>query len=442
MKQTAALLAVMALANFPLAGCGASGAEDSSDDEVVTESSDLSAFGKPVDILPKDELSSHDNFGSSIGVSADGSILVIGAPGTWAKPTPDAPRHRWIPSTGAVYTFRKLGKTWVQLGARLASTTGNEAGGHAYARLGEKLALSADGKHLAVADRSSSECVLLFDLDASGSSWVYRTTVFPEIPAVDGRMPEFGKSLAISEDGDTLVVGSASAAVDGVKSTGVVYVYRADTLNRGAFAREILFPASIPTANRKWASVGKFVSVSANGNTIAFSGGSSAHVFKFARGSGWSPVSLPAPTAPFVESRAMSISPDGKSLVTTGYYAIRGSNHVNSGTVVYQDKGGAWSQGAPMLVGPEVSPMGGWTVSWAANGNTFAVLGPGPFKFGSAAVMFARSGGGWKKLTGSINPKAGGFSDSIAMSGDGRSLFYGFGGTSPTYTGGARAYFR
>lgn len=85
-------------------------------------------------------------FGHSIALSADGSTLAIGAPAEASKSTGidgDA-NDRSLDTAGAVYVFLRNGNTWVQQAYVKASNT------DAFDQFGSSVALSADGNTLAV----------------------------------------------------------------------------------------------------------------------------------------------------------------------------------------------------------------------------------------------------------------------------------------------------
>ena len=95
------------------------------------------------------------NFGSSVALSRDGNTLAVAAyyESSAAKGINGNQDDRSIPEAGAVYIFVRNGTTWLQQAYIKASNTGNAAVGDAYAegdQFGYSIALSADGNTLAV----------------------------------------------------------------------------------------------------------------------------------------------------------------------------------------------------------------------------------------------------------------------------------------------------
>jgi hypothetical protein len=87
-----------------------------------------------------------DGFGSALALSADGSALVVGAPGEDSSATGIGGRQSGDAAreAGAVYAFRRGAMGWSQQAYVKASTA------RAYDTFGSSVALSADGSTLAV----------------------------------------------------------------------------------------------------------------------------------------------------------------------------------------------------------------------------------------------------------------------------------------------------
>ncbi len=160
---------------------------------------------------------SNDRFGHSVALSADGATLAVGAYGESSAATGAGGDQgsNAVNSSGAAYVFVRRGVVWSQQAYLKASNTGFSDS------LGFSLALSADGRTLAVGARnedsnattvngaqdndlsSGSGAVYLFARD--GSLWAQRAYV----KAPDNRAQDrFGQSVAVSADGTTLVVGA------------------------------------------------------------------------------------------------------------------------------------------------------------------------------------------------------------------------------------------
>ncbi len=189
-----------------------------------------------------------DRFGSAVALSADGNTLAVGAihEESGATGVNGDQTDNSASAAGAVYVFRFDGTDWNQQAYIKASNT--EAGD----LFGEHVDLSSDGNTLAVgATRESSNAtginadqnnntansagaVYVFRFD--GTDWSQQAYVKASNA---GSGDEFGSSVAISEDGDTLAVGafresSGATGVNGDQSddstieAGAAYLFRYD----------------------------------------------------------------------------------------------------------------------------------------------------------------------------------------------------------------------
>jgi FG-GAP repeat len=151
-------------------------------------------------------------FGSSVALSADGDTLLVGAP------------HDTNVNRGAAWFFTRSGSTWVPQGTELTGVEGMPASGEEQCAeetpeeagecaFGASVALSADGNTALIGEPSATV--------RPGSAWVFKRTgsgaeakwtramILPgEGVGVGGR---FGKSVALSADGATALVGDPSA---------------------------------------------------------------------------------------------------------------------------------------------------------------------------------------------------------------------------------------
>ncbi len=191
-----------------------------------------------------------DNLGSAVAISGDGSTAAFGA-------YDEASSERGVgasgadndaPGAGAVYVF------WNSPEGELRRQFLKASNADANDLFGHSLALSENGRVLAVGARAEASLSTLADLDAdnngalgagavyiferTGDTWVETAYLKPlNTNAGDG----FGWSLALSGDGQVLVVGAPleDSAVPGVNSAfamtnnaatsaGAAYVFRGD----------------------------------------------------------------------------------------------------------------------------------------------------------------------------------------------------------------------
>ena len=170
-----------------------------------------------------------DQFGFSLALSADGNTLAVGAVGedSTATGVNGNQADNAAVSAGAVYTFQRTGNTWAQQAYIKPQTAANAAGGDLF---GFSLGLSTDGNTLAVGvyDEGGSSRSINGMVDAqrggSGAAYVFARTgsTWAQQAYVKTSISEggdsWGVSLALSDDGNTLALGSVD---EDCKATGV-----------------------------------------------------------------------------------------------------------------------------------------------------------------------------------------------------------------------------
>jgi hypothetical protein len=215
-----------------------------------------------------------DHFGSGVVLSGDGSTLVVSAPdedgnatgidGNQADDSADG--------AGATYVFVRDGlDQWSQRAYVKASNT--EWGDH----FGSSIAVSTDGNALAVGayNEGSSGAVYVFVRDGMGD-WSQQTYVKASNA---GSSDAFGRSVALSSDGNALAVGAPGESSnatgigggqedDSAPGAGAVYVFLRDPLDQ--WSQQAYVKAS-NTGSMDF--FGEVVTLSGDGNTLAVSTG-------------------------------------------------------------------------------------------------------------------------------------------------------------------------
>ena len=160
-----------------------------------------------------------DQFGFSLALSADGSTLAVGAVGEDSTATGinGNQADNSAVSAGAVYTYRRTGTTWAQEAYIKPQTPAMFANGDLF---GFSLGLSADGNTLAVGvyDEGGSSRGVNGMVDnmrgGSGAAYVFTRTgsTWAQHAYIKTTISEggdsWGVSLALSDDGNTLALGS------------------------------------------------------------------------------------------------------------------------------------------------------------------------------------------------------------------------------------------
>ena len=291
---------------------------------------------------------------------------------------------------------------------------------------GRSIALSGDGNTLAVGapeEDSNNQGVDNDLLAASGAVYIYRKVggvwgAPLRLKASNlGGTDKFGISVTLSEDGNTLVVGSDLEDSDGsgadnnnIGNSGAVYVYK---FTGGSWSSATRLKADNPGNNDEF---GFDISLSDDGNTLAVGateedsdgsgpdnniiGNSGAvYVFNFTGGSWSSATRLKADNVGQNDrfGISVSLSGDGNSLAVGAFLedsdaqGVDNNAAANSGAVyVFRYSGGVWNT-PTRLKADNISSQDqfGISVSLNGNGNTLAV---GAYEEDSDAVGVDNSG--------------------------------------------------
>ena len=354
-------------------------------------------------------------FGNSIAISADGNTAVVGAP--------------YYGNFGFAFVYARTGGTWV------AQNTGLQTSAIGYSLAGYAVAISADGNTIAVGgygDISNAGGVWMFV--RSGTSWVAQGSKL--VGAGEVGAGDFGFSLALSADGNTLVAG---AQLDN-GGAGAVWVYTRANGVWTAQGGKLTGPGAVGGAE-----FGYSVALSADGNTLLAggpvdnAGAGATWTFKRAAGS-WSPSGTKlvgtGGTGATQQGIAVAITPDGST-------AAVGGNSDNGGagaTWVFTRSGSSWLQQGPRLVGSNGIGISwqGISVALSSDGNTLVVGGATDNGSAGAVWHFTRANGAWTqvgdKLTGALHSGSAQFGSATALSADGHTLLVG-GPADATYLG-------
>jgi hypothetical protein len=380
-----------------------------------------------------------DWFGGSVALSADGNTLAVGALGEGSNATGVGGNQANISGidAGAVYIFTRSSGTWTQQAYIKASNTG------AQDEFGRSVALSADGNTLAVGapgegsnatgvggnqtNISGNDAGAVYVFTRSGGNWIQQSYI--KASNTDGG-DEFGSSVALSADGNTLAVGaiyegSSATGVGGSQAdnsagfAGAVYVF---TRSSGTWSQQAYIKAS-NTGLGDWFSLS--VALSADGNTLAVG-------------------------APTEDSNATGV----------GGNQANNSADFAGAVYVFTRSNGGWSQQAYIKASNAgVSDGFGWSLALSANGNALAVgainedsnaTGVGSNQADNSAgdagavYMFTRSSGVWSQeayIKASNTNIGHRFGRSVALSADGNTLAVGanYENSNATGVGGNQA---
>ncbi|MGP0101822.1 MAG: hypothetical protein ACLPUT_09425, partial [Solirubrobacteraceae bacterium] len=357
------------------------------------------------------------SFGETVALSPDGSTMLIGAPGD------DGGR-------GAAWVFTRSGSTWTQQGEEL--TGSGESGASEFA---SSVALSADGDTALIGGAG--------DDGHTGAAWVFTRTGSTWTQqggklAGSGEVGPgwFGRSVALSADGDTALVG----AFDDDVYQGAAWVFTRSGSTWTQQGGKLVGGGGCGTPD-----LGSSVALSADGDTALVGASWDCDVgaaWVFTRtGSTWTQQgeklkgSGEVGKAFFGESVALSADGD------TALMGAPQDDHDAGAAWVFTRSGATWTQqGAKLTGGGEIGEgFFGRSVALSGEGDT-ALIGGSYENTGSngAAWVLARSDSTWsqqgERLDGSGESTeaeyglgGGGFGSSVALSSDAGTALIGGG---------------
>jgi hypothetical protein len=320
-------------------------------------------------------------------------------------------------NAGAAWVFSQNGGVWTQAGPKLI---GNGAGGTTLE--GRSVALSADGDTAIVGGPENNS--------NAGAAWVFSLGANLDLfgSGAAGAAAQ-GYSVALSASGNTAIVGGPSAN----SSAGAAWVFTRSGSTWTPQGPKLSGGGAVGGAEQ-----GFSVALSADGNTAIVGGpydnSQVGAVWVFTQSSGvWTQQG-----SKLVASDAVGAANQGQSVALSadGNTAIVGGPYDNSGVagaawVFTRSSNGAWTQQGLKLVGSgAVAPdLQGSSVALSADGNTAIVGGYVDNSGVGAAWVFTRSGSTWSqqgsKLVGTGAAGAAGQGYSVALSADGNTAIIG-----------------
>jgi hypothetical protein len=437
--------------------------------------------------------------GNASAISDDANTIAVGAPheSSGAKGINGNQNDKSAPSSGAVYVFTRKGNSISQQAYVKAS---NPMEG---ANFGSSVALSHDGNTMAVAayyessaatgingnqnDRSIPEAGAVYIFTRTGTTWSQQAYIKASntgTAAVGNGFAEgdqFGYSIALSADGNTLAVGaigedSKAEGINGDQAdnsnnqSGAVYVF---TRTGAAWSQQAYIKS---TMNRPNVLFGYSTGLSANGDTLAAAEydadrGKGALYVLTRTGGMWShQARIQAENAENGDSLgySMAISDDGNTIAAGAAdedCMIPGINqpgcdkdqpldNSSGAAYVFVRRGTTWTQQAFIKASnPGHEDWFGVRIAISGDGNTVAVGAPNEDSAAKgingnqddnsadeagAVYLYTRSGTTWAQQAyiKSSNTRLGWeFGTSLGLSEDGKTLLVGARGESSSAKG-------
>ncbi|MFO8087627.1 MAG: T9SS type A sorting domain-containing protein [Bacteroidales bacterium] len=297
-----------------------------------------------------------DEFGWSVSLSADGSVVAIGAPFNYGNG----------PEAGHVRIYENQSGTWSQIGGDIEGDT-------AMNRFGFSVNLSADGSVVAIgapfynANGPLSGHVRIFE--NQGGNWVQIGD------AIEGEAAEdrFGWSVSLSADGSTVAIGAPRNDGNGINA-GHVRIFENHHDSTWSQVGGTIEGEGLG---------GSSLSLSADGFVIAVGGPagntgngySTGHVRVFEyQGGIWSQIgsAIKGETAGDYFGASVSLSTDG-SVVAIGAPWNAGNGYDAGHVSVFENQSSSWSKIGNTIEGDTIHVQFGWSTSLSADGSVVVI---------------------------------------------------------------------
>jgi len=298
----------------------------------------------------------YDQMGISLSISADGTILAVGAFGNDGGES----------DAGVTRVFKYQNENWLQIGDDIY---GESLGDYS----GISVSLSADGTTVAIgADSNANNQGVTGHVrvyENQGGNW---TQIGQDI---DGEVSfeQFGFRLSLSRDGSVVAISAVDSNVGGTDS-GQVRIFENQGGNWVQLGNSIdgeaagdLFGFSVSTNND-----GSVVAIGSHRNDGNGSDSGQVRVFEF-QGENWIPYGTTLLGAAEGDGFGISVSltPDASKLAVGAFR--NDENGVDTGQVkVFEFSGGDWIQYENTMEGDEIDERFGYSVSLNEDGSILA----------------------------------------------------------------------
>jgi len=361
-----------------------------------------------------------DRFSDPVSISGDGNTIIAGAR---LEDTGGS-------NAGAAFIFARSGSTWTE--QALLQTSDIETNDY----FGWAVSISADGNTIIAGasgeDTGDTDVGAAYIFTRSGSTW----TEEAKIQASDKENTDlFGISVSISGDGNTVIVG-ANAEDTGGTSAGAAYIF---TKSGSTWTEQAKIQASDATAN---ALFGRSVSISEDGSTAIVGAdredtdatdAGAAYIFTRS-GSTWTQqAKLQSSDKAAVDyfGFSVSISSDGNTAIAGCYLDDTGASNAGA-AYIFTRSGSTWTEEAKIQSSDvQGADEFGISVSISGDGNT-VIVGANKEDTGAtdagAAYIFTRSGSTWTeqvKLQASDPEATDLFGMSVSISSDASTAIVG-----------------
>lgn len=297
--------------------------------------------------------SAGDFFGRSVSISADGSIIAVGAPGN----------DKTGSNAGHVRVFKNINENWIQVGSDINGERQIDQSGWA-------LTLSSDGKTIAIGAYNNWETG-----SSRGHVRVYRNQqdswvqIGSDIDGEGAPGDMSGRSVSLSSDGNIVAIGAIGYI------GGHVRIYKYDQNNWVKIGSDI-------AGEYQGDNLGSSVSLSSDGNIVAvgvpksdLNGDNSGYARVYENiNNQWVKVGSDMTESTKGDNLgcAVSLNADG-SILAVGAWGYSKDQMFRGNVKVFKNKNGSWTQVGSEIIGKNAAEYLGSSVCLNSDGSTIAV---------------------------------------------------------------------
>ncbi|MBV7269120.1 T9SS type A sorting domain-containing protein [Winogradskyella luteola] len=362
------------------------------------------------------EGTSSDRLGSSVALSANGNILAVGAEfgdGTAFN-------------SGIIRVYENINNSWIQIGNDINGSQNNGA-------MGFSMDMSADGTIFVVGalgeDTTLTNPGRVSVYKYENNTWSLLGGVLSGATASE----QFGRSVAISADGNIIAVGAMQSDANGdISGQARIYEFQNNTwVQLGGPIN------GIAQFNRLGASIdlsadGTIFAVGAVGYISDTFGSGQVRIYEYI-GSDWNLMGNPIEGQPGVgveqSGSSLSLSSDGKS-IAIGAPGNNVNGNISGRVSVFEYQNDSWQQVGNDMLGIQQDDNFGFSL--ALNGDA-SVVAVGAYKSDGNGVnsgqarFFKKENNAWIQIGNEVNGVASEdkFGYSIAISNDGLTVVAG-----------------
>src|SRR5690554_2566017 len=356
-----------------------------------------------------------DAFGESVAISANGSIVAVGA----------TQNDNNGSNAGHVRVYENIGGTWTQIGNDIEGDSSGDWSGYS-------IALSANGDIIAIGapfndgGATDSGHVRIFE-NLSGI-W---TQIGNAIDG-DGTWDESGTSVALSADGTIVAIGAPRHNGNGNES-GQVRVFENvqgtwTQIGNDIYGLQTGHGLGLSTS---LSSDGSILAVGAIARNTATAPASYTIIYENVSGS-WTQIGqVINAVSPLDQSgRSVSLSSDG-NIVAIGESGYTTSGNSRIGNVrVFENISGTWAQIGSRIIGEAANDSSGISISRSSNGSVVAIGAAGnddAGNFSGHVRVYQHTSNTWSQVGSDIDGEdpSDYFGENVSISGSGDTLIVG-----------------